>query len=781
MLRDRPVPPLIDALLQGLQEAAAHVAADGHGRITTTSPAFTHLLGPPPDGGWTLPALAPGLTPPSAVDVERPPSHTPLAPERVELVPVAGPRVVVHATLSAVAPPLGGGWLLVVRPVSEPPPAAPVSPPRPERDQLRQVFDSTLVALLVTDLEGHVAYASPRASALLCRPRDQLEGSVLDQATLRLHHPDGRELVGHEHPLAQVRQLGKTRGETIFRYTDPTGDRRLLRVDATPVVDRHGGVSEYVFTLDDVTEAHLRRAELERVERNLSHAQRLGAVGSWEVRPNVEGQWWSEEMFRLHGLDARRDDPDVSRLLEQVHPSDRETYLRFLHRLRIRPGRYASEYRVHTDLGAHRILRAFGHHESAPGGHASGHIVGFVQDITEQRAAEEAQRAARLAAESANRAKSEFLAVMSHELRTPLNAVRGFADLIHTTATHDRVRTYAQYIVQGADNLTSIIQDILDISSIEAGQLHLEEEAFAPWGIVTEVVRTLEPRAAAQGLELTTEVSETVPAFVRGDPQRTRQILLNLVGNAVKFTEAGTVSLRVAPGVHAHAPALVWTVEDTGIGIPAPKLAHIFDAFTQVDSSLTRRFEGVGLGLSISRRLAELMGGTIEVDSVVGRGSCFRLVLPFEHAPGFEPLPDPTTPAERAVPPPVDPHAPRGRILVVEDDPINTALIVEVLKLLPLEVSLCSNGATAVNQAQDGLYDAILMDVQLPGLNGLEATRVIRRAAPTATVPVIIGISAHALDQHRQEALAAGMDLYLPKPISPGELLRELRTRLGLP
>lgn len=652
---------------------------------------------------------------------------------------------------------------------------------RLERDRLRQVFDSTIVAVVVTDPHSKVVYASPRASALLCRPRDHLEGRPLDAEHFALTHIDGRLVADHDHPMAQVKRLGKVSGDGVFRFDDRTGEHRLLRIAAAPVVDDSGVVSEFVFTLDDVTDAFRHREELERAERNLSNAQRLGAVGSWEVRPNTEGQWWSEEMFRLHGLDSRRDDPDVGLLLERTHPSDRDSYLQFLHRLRSRPGRYATEYRVVAQLGAPRILRAYGHHESSPGGRPSGHIVGFVQDITEQRAAEEAQRAARLAAESANRAKSEFLAVMSHELRTPLNAVRGFADLIHQTAHNDRTRAYARYIVQGADNLTAIIQDILDISSIEAGQLTLCDEPFAPWGIVGEVSRTVMPRATEQALTLVTDVEVDVPPFVRGDPQRIRQILLNLVGNAVKFTERGAVTLRVHTTIHNNGPALCWTVEDTGIGIPAEKLPHIFDAFTQVDSSLTRRFEGVGLGLSISKRLTELMGGTLVVESTEGEGSTFRLVLPFEHAPGFEPvseLPDhlPQAPSR------TDRSRPAERsILVVEDDPMNTALIVEVLKQLPLEVTLTSNGTAAVEKARTGRYDAVLMDIQLPGMNGLDATRTIRRHQSADHHPIIIGISAHALEQHRLEALAAGMDLYMPKPILPSVLLRELRTRLDLP
>ena len=706
----------------------------------------------------------------------------------VAVVTVRGESVELLLRGRALQKPLGPGWLVELGPAG---PSQQGAPPL-ERDRLRQVFDTTQIALLVTDLNGVVAYASPRASVLFCTSRDQLEGERIDSAALQLLRPDGSPLPPNAHPLARVLNGDPDVSDDTYGFESAIG-HRLLRIGASPVLSGDHRIAEYVFTVHDITEAQRDRHELERAERSLSHAQKLGGVGSWETDLHASKVWWSEQLFRLFDLDPRCPPPSADELRGRIHPDDRQVHADFERRLWDQPGRTTAEFRVLLRDGTYRRLRAFAHHETGPAGSASGHAIGFLQDVTEQRRSEEAQQQARLAAESANRAKSEFLAVMSHELRTPLNAVRGFADLIMNSTGEDRTRTYARYVVRGADNLTAIIQDILDISSIEAGQVHLDHRPFAPWGVVGEVCRTLMPKATARGLSLMSDVTIEVPPFITGDAQRILQILLNLVGNAIKFTENGIVSLRVAPTLLRGTPALEWIVEDTGIGIPADKLTRIFDTFTQVDSSLTRPYDGVGLGLSISKRLAELMGGHIHVNSEVGHGSTFRLMLPYDHAAGFEPIsqhpltPNNTVPPDNTVPDntvpdntvPDNNDSPRPVVLVVEDDPINTVLILEVLKTLPVDVEHTGNGERAVELARSISFDAILMDVQLPGMSGLQATRRIRNAIEKQPA-VIIGISAHALDQHRSEGLESGMDLYLPKPIRPSELLRELRNRLDL-
>ena len=592
----------------------------------------------------------------------------------------------------------------------------------PAGDRLQQVFDATPIAFVITDLVGQITYASPRASALLCEPRDRLLGCIFGPDLLQLSLPDGNALPKTHHPLAQVQRLGQTTPGNVYRHKDRTGSWHHLRVSGAPVVDSTGSLAELVFTLDDITDAQRRQAELERVERNLSQAQRLGEVGSWEVQPGLDGQWWSNEMFRLHGLDARRDRPDVNRLLQQIFPADRSTYLQFLDRLRSRPGRYACEYRVHSQLGSTRTLRAFGHHESAPGGRVSGHIVGFCQNVTDQRAADEAQQSARLAAESANQEQSRFLVVMSHELRTSLNNVRGFAELLRNTVTAPLSQSYARYIVQSADDLTTIIGDILDISSIEAGDFRLDSAPLSPTEIVTDVTRAFRARATEQQTRIVADVARAVPPMVCGDPQRLRQILRTLVANAVRLTEQGVVTLRVEPTVQAHAPALCWTVDDTGVGIPEDRLPHIFDVLTNADIEPQRSGTGFGLGLSVSKRLVELMGGTITAESTVGRGSSFRVTLPYEHTASVQPIP-PGGPASRFAPLAVADAGVRKRILVVEDDSTNMALIVAVLQTLPLEVTLSSSGSKALELAESGSFDAILMDVQLPGLCGCVCVR----------------------------------------------------------
>ena len=496
---------------------------------------------------------------------------------------------------------------------------------RMERDRLRQVFDTTQIALVVTDLQGVVTYASPRASVLFCTPRDQMEGERIDSPAFQLLRRDGAVLRPSEHPLAAVVNGGHSVGDNVFGFDSLVG-RRLLRVDATPVMAADHRISEFVFTIDDITEAERDRHELERAERSLSHAQKLGGVGSWESDLKAGKVWWSEQLFRLYELDPRRPPPTSDELRARIHPTDRDVHAAFERRLRDRPGRTTAEYRVRLKDGSIRRLRAFAHHESGPAGTASGRVIGFLQDVTEQRRAEEAQQQARLAAESANRAKSEFLAVMSHELRTPLNAVRGFADLIENSTGEERTRTYARYVVQGADNLTAIIQDILDISSIEAGQLHLDHAPFAPWGVVGEVSRTLMPKASASGLSLMSDVAIDVPPFITGDAQRIRQILLNLVGNAVKFTEAGgTVDVTAEMEDDGR---MAIAVRDSGIGLSREQIDRALEPFVQVRDAIDKPVPGTGLGLPLARTMAHLHDATFTISSRPGQGTAITIRFP---------------------------------------------------------------------------------------------------------------------------------------------------------
>lgn len=398
-------------------------------------------------------------------------------------------------------------------------------------------------------------------------------------------------------------------------------------------------------------------------------------------------------------------------------------------------------------------------------------VFAAARDVTEQKRVEAELQLAKADAESASRTKSDFLASMSHEIRTPMNAIMGIADLLAKTSLTPEQDNFVQIFRRSGDNLLNLINDILDLSKVEASQLDLERTGFALGDHLEKVMEMVAGRAHEKGLSLTCEIAPGVSMDLMGDPTRLRQVLLNLLGNAIKFTEAGTVSLKVDADPDLAIPtALRFSVSDTGIGIAGDKLAQIFERFTQADSSTTRRFGGSGLGLTISKRLVELMGGRIGVSSTVGKGSVFTFSVPFEVWAA----------AARTVSAPVGAGPavalPRLRILMAEDSPDNQTITLAYLEDTPYRIDVAETGKAAFEMFRTGDYDLVLMDRQMPVMDGLSATRAIRaweKANDRAPTP-IIALTASALKGDRETCLAAGCTAYLTKPIKQETLLQAI-------
>jgi PAS domain S-box-containing protein len=643
---------------------------------------------------------------------------------------------------------------------------------RENEEKYRLLVNNAGESIIVTQ-DGLLKFVNPAGLSLLGVYSDQ---GLIDRPFHEFIHPDDRKMV-----VANYRRriAGKTAlPRYAFRVAARNGIVKWVEINAA-LIEWQGRPATLNF-LTDITERMIVE-EARRESEKRFRAVFETAIDSIFIKDaGLRYIQVNAAMERLFGLPSSE---IIGKTDDDLFGKEAGEHVREMD-LRVLAGETIEEEHTKPVNGVSHTFHVIKSPLRESDGEITG-LCGIARDITERKHAEEELKMTRDAAEDAARAKSEFLANMSHEIRTPLNGVIGMIGLLLDMDLNAEQLEYAKIARFSGEILLSLINDILDFSKIEARKLQLEMLDFDLHSMLDDTTNLLAIWAHEKGLELSCLVGPGVPSLLRGDPVRLRQILVNLGGNAVKFTAQGKIVIRAdLESQDEHNATICFSVIDTGIGIPANLQDNLFTPFMQVDGSITRKYGGTGLGLAISRQLAELMGGKISLESKVGKGSTFWFTIVFEKQPARPGSTEGLVKIEskrdidRFVTGPIISESAKRkiRILVAEDNPVNQKVAQAMIRKMGLQADIVANGLEAVNALQTVPYDLLLMDCQMPEMDGFKATVKIRQRGSMALNPCIpiIAMTALAMQGDREKCIQAGMNDFIAKPVQQRELAEKL-------
>ncbi len=640
---------------------------------------------------------------------------------------------------------------------------------RKAREIAERIIDDGPVAITQVDRDGKIVFANRNAQRLFCLDKPDIETLCYNAPEWLITDVDGAPFPDERLPFSQVMSTGQCVYDVRHAIVMPNGDRTILSINGAPLHDEQGRIDRVVFTIQDITEREKSDEHLLKYKQIVSSTLDGISLLDRDYRYVIVNK--SYELFS----NKRKEDlvgiSIAEYLGEKVFNENIKT--EFDKCLNGETIKFQNWFEYPT-LGKRYVEITYSPYINAKGD-ISG-VVANTRDITEQKIFEERLLAAKQQAEAANQAKSEFLANMSHEIRTPLNGIVGMMQLLRTTSLDPDQNKFVQLALISANRLTRLLSDILDLSRIEAGMLAIHEVEFCIHDLGNSISDLFSITARDKGVHMDCDIDTKIPVQLVGDEARIRQILFNLVGNALKFTSRGGVRLKIT-SLNSHNGDdfnVLFSVCDTGIGIPEDKLKDLFKPFVQVDSSYTRSVQGAGLGLAIVKRLVGLMGGKISVESSVGEGTCVRVFLPLKLSAGARiPGRDEETGQPRET-------SHKLRILLAEDDPSNALPTRKLLEKAGHTVVLAEDGRQVLDMLKQQDFDLILMDIQMPTMSGMEATMAIRSSTDPGIkrdIP-IIALTAYAMIGDREKFLAAGMNDYLAKPVRMEELEQVLMTKV---